>query len=386
MFAERFLPFGTTIFSEMTRLANEKGAINLAQGFPDFDAPETMLEYAAAALRNGQNQYARSMGHLPLVSALSDKIEQDYDLLLDPQREILVTAGATEGIASVFMGLLNPGDEVLFFEPHYDSYPVCAAMAGAVCRFHTLTFPDFGIDFEAVENCFTEKTRILFINTPHNPTGKVFSEEELTRLAELCKRRNIIVVTDEVYEHITYNHAVHIPMATLPGMRERTLTISGAGKTFSMTGWRIGWISGPSLLIEAVQRAHQYIAFAPATPLQEALARGLRSIGSAYFQELRVDYAKRRTLLMDALTACGLKVAEPLGAYYILADFSVVFKGDDRSFVEHLIDLCGVAAIPPSSFYTALPEEGNRLVRFAFCKKLETLKRAVERLGPLGRT
>jgi N-succinyldiaminopimelate aminotransferase len=383
--AERFSSFGTTIFSEMTKLANEKGAINLAQGFPDFDAPQVMLEYATAALRNGHNQYARSLGHLPLAHALSDKIKQDYGLLFDPQSEILVTAGATEGIASALLGLLNPGDEVVFFEPHYDSYPVCAAMAGAVSRFCTLSFPDFAIDFEALENCFTEKTRMLFINTPHNPTGKVFAEEELARLAELCRRRDVMVITDEVYEHITYDHAVHVPMAKLPGMRERTLTISGAGKTFSMTGWRIGWISGPAALIEAVQRAHQYIAFAPATPLQDALARGLRNIGSGYFQELRVDYAKRRSILVDALEQCGFQVAVPLGAYYILADFSPIWKGDDRSFVQYLIDTCGVAAIPPSSFYTAAPEEGNRLVRFAFCKRFDTLRKAVERLELLGR-
>ena len=383
VFAERFIPFGTTIFSEMTRLANERGAINLAQGFPDFDAPSEILEEAVSALRGGKNQYARSMGHLPLVRALSEKIEQDYGLLFDPYREILVTTGATEGIASAFLGLLNPGDEVIFFEPHYDSYPVCAAIAGAKSRFCTLRFPDFAIDFDELENCFSERTRVLFINTPHNPTGKVFTEEELAQLAELCIRKDVLVLTDEVYEHITYDHAGHIPMAKLPEMRERTLTISGAGKTFSMTGWRIGWISGQAALIEAVQRAHQYITFAPATPLQEALARGIENIDADFFRDLQREYTQRRELLLRVLEQTGLKVAVPKGAYYILADFSDIWEGDDRSFVHHLIDQSGVAAIPPSSFYTAAPTEGRKLVRFAFCKRLETLKKAEERLRKL---
>jgi N-succinyldiaminopimelate aminotransferase len=383
MFAERFVPFGTTIFSEMTKLANEKGAINLAQGFPDFDAPSEMLEEAVQALRNGENQYARSMGHMPLAKTLSEKINRDYGLDADPYREIIVTSGATEGIASTFLGLLNPGDEVVFFEPHYDSYPACVAIAGATARFCTLKFPDFHIDFEELEGCFSEKTRVLFINTPHNPTGKVFTEEELERLAELCIRRDVLVVTDEVYEHITYDGAEHIPMAKLPGMRERTLTISGAGKTFSMTGWRIGWISGPADLIEAVQRAHQYVTFAPATPLQHALARGIAAVGDDYFRTLRRDYTERRDLLIPVLRQKGLKVAIPKGAYYVLADFSHIWEGDDKGFVHHLIDHVGVAAIPPSSFYTAAPEEGQRLVRFAFCKRIDTLRQAADRLANL---
>lgn len=380
MYAERFSSFGTTIFSEMTKLANERGAINLAQGFPDFDAPSEILEEAVAALRSGQNQYARSMGHLPLVEALAKKIEHDYGLHYDPHSEILVTNGATEGIASAFLGLLNPGDEVIFFEPHYDSYPACAAIAGAVCRFCTLRFPDFAINFDELEDCFSDRTRVLFINTPHNPTGKVFSQGELKCLAELCVSRDVLVITDEVYEHITYDGARHVPMAKIPGMRERTLTISGAGKTFSMTGWRIGWITGPSPLVEAVQRAHQYVTFAPATPLQAALASAFSTIGDSYFQELHSDYTRRRALLLDVLKTTGLRVAVPRGTYYILADFSGIWEGDDRSFVHHLIDHSGVAAIPPSSFYTRAPGEGKKLVRFAFCKRLDTLEQAAERL------
>ncbi len=383
MYARRFEPFGTTIFSEMTRLANERGAVNLAQGFPDFDAPAGILEEAARALRGGLNQYARSMGHPSLVEAIARKLELDYGLRYDPYREVVVTNGVTEGIASAFLGLLNPGDEVIFFEPHYDSYPACAAMAGAVGRFCTLRFPQFRLDLEELERCFSERTRALFINTPHNPTGKVFSREELAAIAALCVRHDAIVITDEVYEHILFDGAGHTPMASIPGMRERTLTLSGAGKTFSMTGWRIGWATGPAPLIDAVQRAHQYVAFAPATPLQAALGSALPAMGNGYYQELRRDYTARRALLLAGLREAGLEPAVPEGTYYILADFSGVWKGDDRSFVEHLLDRCGVAAIPPGCFYTRRPEEGKKLVRFAFCKRRETLTEAVDGLRRL---
>jgi aspartate/methionine/tyrosine aminotransferase len=383
VFAKRFEPFGTTIFSEMTKLADERGAINLAQGFPDFDAPPEILEEAVKALRNGQNQYARSMGHPSLVESIVRKIEHHYGLKYDPYHEVVVTNGVTEGIASAFLGLLNPGDEIIFFEPHYDSYPVCASMAGAVCRFCTLRFPAFRVNIDELARCFSDRTRVLFINTPHNPTGKVFSREELEAIAKLCIRYDVIVITDEVYEHITYDQAEHIPMASIPGMRERTLTLSGAGKTFSITGWRLGWATGSPNIIAAVQRAHQYMTFAPATPLQAALGSILHSIGDEYFRNLKKDYTERRSLLLEALKEIGLNVAVPDGTYYILADFTSLWDGDDRSFVLHLIERCGVAAIPPSAFYSHQPREGKRLVRFAFCKRLETLFSAVQRLRHL---
>jgi aspartate/methionine/tyrosine aminotransferase len=384
MYAERLASFGTTIFSEMTKRADEHGAINLAQGFPDFDAPSEAVEEAVRALRSGQNQYARSMGHPPLVEAITWKMERDYGLQYDPYEEVLVTGGATEAIASALLGLLNPGDEIVFFEPHYDSYPACAAMAGARCRFCTLHFPEFTLDLHALEGCVGKRTRVIFINTPHNPTGKVFTREELEQIADMCIRRDLLVITDEVYEHITYNGAEHIPMASLPGMRDRTLTISGAGKTFSMTGWRLGWATGPDGIISAVQRAHQYIAFAPATPLQAALGTVIRSMGGGYFEDLKTGYESRCLLLLEALRIMGLQVAVPQGTYYILGDFTDLWDGDDRSYVGHLIDRCGVAAIPASAFYTMHPEEGRRLVRFAFCKRLETLSQAVKRLKNFG--
>ncbi len=383
MFAKRFVSFGTSIFSEMTKLANERGAINLAQGFPDFDAPPEILSAAVKALRNGQNQYSRSMGHLSLVESISRNVEHYYGLKYDPHNEVVVTSGVTEGIASAFLGFLNPGDEVIFFEPHYDSYPVCASMAGAVSRFCTLRFPEFRVNIDNLARCFSRRTRVLFINTPHNPTGKVFSRKELEEIARLCIRNDVIVITDEVYEHITYGRSEHIPMASIPGMRERTLTISGAGKTFSITGWRLGWATGPSNIIAAVQRAHQYVTFAPATPLQAAMGSILQSIGDEYYDDLKKDYTKRRSLLLKALEEIGFNVAAPEGTYYIIADFTGLWEGDDRSFVRHLIERCGVAAIPSSSFYSYQTSEGKKLVRFAFCKRLETLSSAVHRLSRL---
>ena len=380
MLSKRLAPFGTNIFSEMTRLAQEKDAVNLAQGFPDFDGPEEILEAAVRAIREGKNQYARSMGDGLLVEAIAERVLKNYGMKYDPFGEVVVFTGATEGMASTFLGLMNPGDEVIIFEPYYESYPAFAALAGAVPRFCTLRFPDFQIDYEELEGCFSSRTRLLLLNTPHNPTGKVFSREELERIAELCNKYNVMVVTDEVYEHLVYDGVRHIPIATIPGMRERTMTISSMGKTFSLTGWRVGWMTGPEHLVAAVQTAHQFITFAPATPLQNALANAFGEISGEYYERLRQDYEKKRKVLLDALRNNDFLVAEPMGAYFILADFSRLWEGDDRSFVIHLIDRCTVAAIPPSVFYTKNPDEGKRLVRFVFCKKHETLSRAVELL------
>jgi len=380
MVSERLSSFGTTIFSKMTKLANEMGAINLSQGFPDFDAPEEIVEEAVRALRSGFNQYARSQGHMPLAEAISGKIRQDYGMEYDPETELLITNGVTEGIASAFLALLNPGDEVIFFEPHYDSYPVCAALAGAHCRFYTLRFPSFSIDGDELEKCFNNRTRVLFINTPHNPTGKVFSKDELEMISSICIKHNVMVVTDEVYEHLTYDGLPHIPIASMPDMRERTLTISGAGKTFSITGWRIGWITGHADSIRSVHTAHQYITFAPATPLQEALATVIRNIDESYFTNLKNEYHRRRDILLEALRDTGFRPAVPEGTYYILADFTGLHEKGDVHFVRFLIDRCGIAAIPPSVFYSEAPDEGRSLVRFAFCKRETTLKKAAEAL------
>ncbi|MCA9549845.1 MAG: aminotransferase class I/II-fold pyridoxal phosphate-dependent enzyme [Myxococcales bacterium] len=380
MVSEKLRPFGTTVFSEMTRLALEHGAINLSQGFPDFEGPEAIREAAVEALRAGHNQYARSQGVLPLVQAVAAHQAGWYGLAVDPLTEVAVFSGATEGLMSAMLGLLNPGDEVILFEPVYDSYPACVAMAQAVPRYATLRFPDFAVDLEHLASLFTPRTRLLVLNSPHNPTGKVFTPDELAAIAELCIRHDVTVLSDEVYEHLTYDGARHVPIATLPGMRDRTLTLSSVGKTFSFTGWKVGWASGPAPLIRAAQAAHQFVTFATATPLQHAAAAALSTLGPDFYEGLVAEYTARRDLLLPVLAGMGLQPALPKGAYFILADFTSTFDGDDLAFARHLVEDVGVAAIPPSAFYPAHPEEGRRLVRFAFCKKMDTLRAAAARL------
>ncbi len=383
MLSEKLKPFGTTIFSEMTRLANEHGAINLSQGFPDFDGPPAVVEAAAAALRAGHNQYARSQGHPALVRAVADHVERRAGLRYDPTTEVGVFSGCTEGLMSAMLGLLDPGDEVIYFEPFYDSYPACVAMAGAVARPCTLRFPDFAVDLSDLEGLFGERTRLLLLNTPHNPTGKVFTLDELTAIAELCRRHDVLVLTDEVYEQLTYEGARHVSMAEVPGMRDRTLCLSSAGKTFSLTGWKVGWATGPAPMVAAAQAAHQFVTFATATPLQVAVAHALEHCGERFYGSLRAEYSERRAFLLESLREVGLRVSEPAGTYFVLADFRDIWDGDDVSFVRHLVTEHGVAAIPPSVFYRRAPEEGARLVRFAFCKRMETLRAAAERLKGL---
>lgn len=383
MISKKLQPFGTSVFAEMTRLAQEHGAINLSQGFPDFEGPPDIIDAAVEAMRAGHNQYARSMGHLKLVHAVTEKVKRIYGLDYDPMREITVFSGATEGIFSSLTGLLDPGDEVIFFEPFYDSYPVATACAGAVPRFYTLRFPDFAIDLDALAKLFTNKTKLLVLNTPHNPTGKVFTRAELEGIAKLCIERNVDVMTDEVYEHLTYDDAEHVTMASLPGMRERTLTLSSAGKTFSFTGWKVGWATGPERLIKAAQAAHQFVTFATATPLQVAVATAIDRHREDFYRELRAEFTARRDLLLGVLREVGFDVAVPRGAYFILADYQKLHAGDDVAFARHLTERYKVAAIPPSAFYSVDRAEGQRLVRFAFCKKTETLRAAAERLQKL---
>jgi N-succinyldiaminopimelate aminotransferase len=383
MIAQRLRPFGTTIFAEMTALATERGAINLSQGFPDFDGPPVVVEAAVEALRAGHNQYARSMGRPELVRAISAHHRRFYGLDYDPMGEVVVFSGATEGIAAALLGLLDPGDEVILVEPFYDSYPACVALAGAVPRFATLRFPDFRLDLDELAALFGPRTRVLVLNTPHNPTGRVFSRVELEGVARLCQEHDVVVLSDEVYEHLTYGDARHLPIACLPGMRDRVLTLGSTGKTFSLTGWKIGWGSGPAHLVAAAQAAHQFLTFASPTPLQVAVAHALSELGDEFFAALREEFRQRRDLLVAVLREVGFEVSVPDGTYFVVADFTPLHTGDDRSFVRHLVDRVGVAAIPPSVFYSARPEEGRRLVRFAFCKRLETLEAAAARLRGL---
>lgn len=384
MISKKLKPFGTTIFSEMTKLALDHGAINLAQGFPDFEGPRAIHEAAKRALDAGENQYARSLGHPKLVEAIADKYRARWQLEFDPLKEIVVFAGATEGIASSLLGLLDPGDEVILFEPFYDSYPAAVAFAGATPRFCTLRFPDFALDEAELAKLFNDRTKLILLNSPHNPTGKVFTRGELEAVARLCVQHDVVAVTDEVYEHITYDGVEPVKLASLPGMRERTLTLSSTGKTFSLTGWKIGWGVGPAPLVAAAQAAHQFVTFSVATPLQAAMAFAVRELQEPYFEQLRREYAQRRDFLVDVLRAAGFEVSLPKGAYFVLADFTRRFPsarfGDDRAVAKMLVEKHGVAAIPPSVFYQQAPDEGRRLLRFAFCKRMETLEKAAQRL------
>jgi N-succinyldiaminopimelate aminotransferase len=382
--SKKLQPFGTTVFSEMTRLAIEHDAINLSQGFPDFDGPPEVIEDAVAAMKAGFNQYARSMGHPRLVEAIADRRRAAYGLSYEPMSEVVVFSGATEGLFSTMIGLLEPGDEVILFEPFYDSYPACVAMAGAIPKYLTLKFPDFAVDLERLASLITPKTKLLVLNSPHNPTGKVFTKKELEGIAELCIRHNLIALTDEVYEHLTYDGAEHIPLATLPGMRERTISVSSSGKTFSFTGWKIGWATGPKNLIAAAQAAHQFVTFATSTPMQVAIAGALKTQADSFYGELRRQYTQRRDFLLSVLQDVGFTVSVPRGAYFVLAEFSAFSAGDDISFARQLVARERVAAIPPSAFYKE-SDDGKRLVRFAFCKKEETLRAAADRLRTLAR-
>ncbi|RMF72172.1 MAG: aminotransferase class I/II-fold pyridoxal phosphate-dependent enzyme, partial [Acidobacteria bacterium] len=294
MINARLSAFGATIFAEMTKLAIEHDAVNLSQGFPDEDGPKAATQAAIEAIRTGRNQYARSRGEPDLVRAIAAHVRRTRGLSVDPLTEVTVHSGATEAIASFLLGVLEPGDEVIVFEPFYDSYPAVVSLAGAVPRYCTLRFPEFAIDFERLERLVGPKTRALVLNTPHNPTGKVFTRDELDRLARLCRRHDLLVLSDEVYEQMTWDGREHVSIATLDGMFERTVTVSSAGKLFSLTGWKIGWAFGPSRLIEATQAAHQFLTFSSATPLQAGIAVALEECGEEYFAAQRAELQARR--------------------------------------------------------------------------------------------
>ena len=379
--AKRFAPFAQTIFTEITNLANEHGAINLGQGFPNFDGPGFIKQAAAAAMDAGHNQYARMWG----VPLLNEAIAAKYaaaGIPADPDANITVTAGCTEALAATFLGLVNPGDEVILIEPYYDSYPACVAIAGAVPRYVTLRAPDFALPEAELRAAFSDRTRAIVVNTPHNPTGRVLSLQELGLIAELCVAHDTIAIADEVYEHMVYE-GEHRSLATLPGMADLTVTLSSLGKTFSLTGWKIGWAVAAPDLTAAIRKAHQFLIFAVAAPLQHGAAAALGAPPS-YYEDLTAAYRSRRDLLCEGLDSAGLDVFVPEGTYFVLADHSAFGFEDDVAFVRHLITEIGVAAIPPSAFYSN-KSEGASLVRFAFCKDEATLKEAVDRLGSLRR-
>ena len=380
--AKSLLPFGTTIFTEMTQLAVQHNAVNLSQGFPDFDGPNFVKQAAIQAINNGDNQYERLFGTKELTEALANHWSTLTGQNLNSDRNIQVTAGCTEAIIAVTLGLLNPGDEVILFEPYYDSYRPAVAMAGALPRFVTLRAPDFSFDIEELINAISPgKTRLIFINTPHNPTGKVFSRTELEQIAALCIKHDIIAVCDEVYEHLIFDGNQHTRMATIPGMSDRTITLSSLGKTFSLTGWKIGWAIGPENLIKGVRAAHQFITFAVATPLQHAAAVAINGIHE-YLPTFINEYTERRDYLCNALENIGFSLTKPQGTYFILADHTPFGFHDDIEFCKYLTTEIGVAAIPPTAFYEN-KQHGKNLVRFAFCKNMNTLREAVHRLHRL---
>jgi aminotransferase len=379
--AARCQTFTESVIREMTRVAQQHGAINLAQGFPDFPMPAPMKEAACAAIRGDVNQYAITWGAAPLRLGIAEKYRRWYDLEVDPDREVTVTCGATEAMAAVFLALLDPGDEVVVLEPYYENYGPDAILAGATPVFVPLEAPDWRLDPERLRAAFGPKTRAIIVNTPHNPTGRVLTRDEITLIAELCREHDVWAITDEIYEHIRYA-GNHHPIATWPGMRERTITISGLSKTFSCTGWRLGYAVAPPEITGAIRKVHDFLTVGAPAPLQAAAAAGL-AFDADYYNHLALDYRARRDFLCRALAEAGFRFSLPEGAYYVLADFSELSGDDDVTFAHWLAREAGVATVPGSSFYSD-PALGRHLVRFAFCKKAETLEAAAERLVTLG--
>lgn len=375
--ASRLAAFGESVFTPFSRLAREHGAINLGQGFPDFEGPESVRDAAIRALRDGHVQYAPSPGVPVLQDAIARWTIGEGGAPIDPGAEVTVTSGATEAIPATALGLLEPGDEVIALEPFYDSYPAAAAMAGARLVPVPMREPAFEVDPERVADAITPRTRMLLLNTPHNPTGTVVDIETMRALAELCIRHDLICVTDEVYERLVFD-VEHVRMRDLPGMAERTVTISSLGKTFSFTGFKIGWTVAPPALTAGVRAAHQYLVFSAPNPLQHAAAAAL-DLPASYFEAFVADYRVRRDRLVDGLRSLGFEVAPPDGTYFVLADHTPFGFEDDWAFCRHLVTEVGVAAIPPSAFY-AREGGGRSFARFAFCKRVEAIDEAVERL------
>ena len=378
--ARRTATFTESVIREMTRVAHEHGAINLAQGFPDFPMPQAMKDAACAAIQGDVNQYAVTWGATPMRVAIMEHYRRFYGMAVDPDREVTVTCGATEAMASVFLALIDPGDEVIVLEPFYENYGPDAILAGAKPVFVPLEAPDWRLDPERLRAAFSPRTKAIVLNTPHNPTGRVFTRAEISLVAELCIEHDAWAITDEIYEHIRYA-GEHHPIATWPGMRERTVTISGLSKTFSCTGWRLGWAVAPAVQTNAIRKVHDFLTVGAPAPLQAAGALGL-AFDAEYFNRLSLDYRARRDIMVAALREAGFGFAVPEGSYYILADYAELSDRDDAEFAKWMTREVGVATVPGSSFYhekSAAP----RRVRFAFCKRRETLEAAGERLAGL---
>ncbi|MDJ0755203.1 MAG: methionine aminotransferase [Ardenticatenaceae bacterium] len=378
--AQRVAQFATTIFTEMTALAIEHKAVNLGQGFPDFEAPDFIKKAAREAIAADINQYAPLSGRPDLRQVIARQASRAEGREIDPNREVAVMVGATEGIFATIMGLVNPGDEVIIFEPYYDSYVPTVQWAGGIPRYYTLEAPDWAIDPDRLRTLFSPKTRMILINTPHNPTGKVFSKDELEMIAGLCQEFDAIAMVDAVYEHIVFDGSNHLSMSTIPGMADRTVSISSLGKTFSVTGWKTGWTIAAPELTQAILRAYQFVTFSGIHPFQAAAAQALLEAEKrSYYTELAAMYTRKRDILLPILEDVGLPPLTPQGTYFVMVDISHLDFANDVAFCKYLTREVGVAAIPPSAFYHD-PAAGAGLARFTFCKRDEVLEEAGRRL------
>jgi aminotransferase len=373
--------FTESVIREMTRLALRHGAVNLAQGFPDFGAPEPLKQAARQAIADDFNQYSITWGAKPLRDAIAAKYRRTYGLEVDPETEITVCCGATEGMIASLMAVIEPGDEVVVFEPFYENYGPDTQLCGAVPRLVSLHPPDWTFDPDELRRAFTPRTKAIILNSPNNPTGKVFTREELGIIAELCREFDALAITDEIYEHILYDGAEHVPIMTLPGMRSRSVLVNSMSKTYSVTGWRVGWVLAAPALSDGIRKVHDFLTVGAAAPLQQAGALAL-SFGEEYYRRLAAEYCARRDLILRMLEQAGFRCYAPRGAYYVMTDASGFGFASDLTFVRHLIENVGVAAVPGSSFY-AHPAAGAQQVRFCFCKKYETLEMARAKLMKL---
>ena len=381
--AQRTADFTESVIREMTRLAVQYGAVNLAQGFPDFPAPADLKQAACDAINADINQYSITWGATPLRQAIAAKYKRTYSLDLDPQREITVCCGSTEGMIATLLATTNPGDEIIVFEPYYENYHPDSLLCGATRRLVSLHAPHWTFDPDELRRAFNSRTKAIIINTPNNPTGKVFSRSELEFIASLCQEHDALAITDEIYEHILYDGSQHIPLMTLPGMRDRAVLVNSMSKTYSVTGWRVGWVLAAPDLTESIRKVHDFLTVGAAHPLQMA---GVHALGlpDPYYEHLSTDYQVRRDLMIGVLERHGFKPFLPRGAYYVMADISAFGFPDDFAFASHLVEEIGVAAVPGSSFFEN-PAHGSQLIRFCFCKKEETIRAADERLAKLRR-
>ena len=375
--------FTESVIREMTRLALAHDAVNLSQGFPDFPAPAEIKEAARQAIAADINQYAITWGAKSLRNAIAQKVEHQQGMSIDPEREITVCCGATEAMISTMMALINPGDEVIAFEPFYENYGPDAILSGATPRFVKLRPPDWRFDPDELKAAFSPATKAIILNTPNNPTGKVFERAEIEQIRDLCDRWNAYVITDEIYEHMLYDGAVHVSPATIEGLRERTITINALSKTYSVTGWRVGWAIAPTAVTSAIRKVHDFLTVGAAAPLQEAGAVALQ-FPDSYYEKLAADYLVRRDKMLGILENAGFRCFRPRGAYYIMTDISAFGFSDDVTFARHLVKEIGIAAVPGSSFYRN-PADGSKQLRFTFCKSEKTLKAAAERVAKLRR-